>query len=60
MDPYAWAWNLEALLLVPLLTGAYLLAIRRHPAPWWRIACFLVAMVLVLTVTNTPLRDARQ
>ena len=55
MDPYAWAWNLEALVLVPLLTGAYLLAIRRQPAPWWRVACFLAAMVLLLAVTITPL-----
>ena len=55
MDPYAWSWNPEALLLVPLLTAGYLLAVRRHPAPWWRIACFLTAMGLLLAVTITPL-----
>ena len=55
MDPYAWSWNPEALVGVPLLTVAYLLALRRFPAPWWRIACFLVAMALVLVVTITPL-----
>ena len=55
MDPYAWSWNPEALLLVPLLTAAYFLALRRYPASGWRVACFLVAMVLLLAVTITPL-----
>ena len=31
MDPYAWSWNPEALLVVPLLTVAYLVA--DSPAP---------------------------
>jgi len=55
VNPYAWSWNPEALLLVPLLTVAYVLALRRHSAPWWRIACFLAAMTLLLAVTITPL-----
>lgn len=55
MDPYTWSWNPEALFLVPLLTAAYLLAQRRYPAPRWRIACFLTAMVLLLAVTITPI-----
>ena len=55
MDPYAWSWNLEALVLAPLLTAAYLLALRRFHATWWRIASFLSAMALVLAVTITPL-----
>jgi cytochrome c oxidase assembly factor CtaG len=55
VDPYAWSWNPEALVGVPVLTVAYLLALRRFPAPWWRIACFLSAMGLVLAVTVTPL-----
>ena len=55
MGPYAWSWNPEALVLVPLLTVAYLLAVRRFLVPWWRVACFLVAMVLLLAVTITPL-----
>ena len=54
MDPYAWSWNPEALVLVPLLTAAYLLAVRRHPAPWWRIASFLGAMGLLVAVSVTP------
>jgi putative membrane protein len=55
VDPYRWSWNPEALLLVPLLTSAYFLALRRYTAPRWRIACFLAAMVLLLAVTITPL-----
>ena len=55
MDPYRWSWNPEALLLVPLMTAVYFLALRRFPAPRWRIACFVTAMVLLLVVTITPL-----
>ena len=55
MDPYRWSWNPEALLLVPLMTAGYFLALRRFPAPGWRITCFVTAMVLLLVVTITPL-----
>ncbi|MDQ3669651.1 MAG: cytochrome c oxidase assembly protein [Actinomycetota bacterium] len=55
MDPYRWSWNPEALLLVPLMTAGYVLAFRRFPAPPWRIACFVTAMVTLLVVTITPL-----
>jgi cytochrome c oxidase assembly factor CtaG len=55
VDPYAWSWNPEALLLVPALTAAYLYATSRFPAPGWRKACFLAAMGLLLLVTVTPL-----
>ncbi|MGI8885843.1 MAG: cytochrome c oxidase assembly protein [Gaiellaceae bacterium] len=55
MDPYRWSWNPEALLLVPLMTAGYLLALRRFPAAGWRIACFAIAMALLLVVTITPL-----
>lgn len=54
MEPYAWSWNPEALVLVPLLTAAYFVALRRFAAPLWRIACFAAAMALVLLVTITP------
>ena len=54
MDPYAWSWNPEALLVVPLLTAAYLVGIRRYPATWWRVACFLGAMALLVAVSVTP------
>ncbi len=54
MDPYAWSWNPEALVVIPALTAGYLWALRRFPAPGWRIACFAGAMLLVLAVTVTP------
>jgi len=53
-DPYAWSWNPEALVLVLALTAGYFLALRRHPAPAWRRACFLAGMGLILAVTITP------
>jgi putative membrane protein len=55
VDPYAWSWNPEALLVVPLLTAAYLLALRRFPAPGWRVASFLGAMALLVAVGVTPI-----
>lgn len=54
-DPYAWSWNPEALLVIPTITVAYVLALRRFGAPRWRIACFAAAIVLLLAVTITPL-----
>ena len=54
MDPYAWSWNLEALVLVPLVTAAYLVAAHRTRTAWWRRAAFLLAAVLLLVVTITP------
>jgi cytochrome c oxidase assembly factor CtaG len=55
VDPYAWSWSPEALVLVPLLAAAYLLALRRYPASPWRIASFLTAMMLLLAVGVTPI-----
>ena len=55
MDSYAWSWSPEALVLVPLLTAAYLLALRRYPASPWRVASFLAAMALLLAVSVTPI-----
>ena len=54
MDPYAWSWNAEALVVLGL-TAAYLLALRRFPASGWRIGSFLVAMALLLAVSVTPI-----
>ena len=42
-------------MVVPLMTIAYVYALRRYPAPAWRVACFVVAMALLLAVTITPL-----
>ena len=54
MDPYSWSWNAEALVVLGL-TAAYVLAIRRTRAPAWRIACFVGAMAMLLTVSVTPI-----
>jgi putative membrane protein len=54
VDPYAWSWNAEALVVLGL-TAAYLAALRRCPAPGWRIACFLTAMTLLVVVSVTPI-----
>jgi putative membrane protein len=55
VDPYRWSAPLEATVLVPALTVAYGLALRRHPAPRWRVACFALAQVAVLVSFATPL-----
>ena len=54
MDPYAWSWNAEAIVILGL-TCVYAAAVRARPAPWWRVACFLGAMVLLLAVSVTPI-----
>jgi len=55
VDPYAWTWNPESLLLVPLLAVAYFVALRRFPAPRSRVASFLGAMALLVAVGVTPI-----
>jgi putative membrane protein len=55
VDPYAWPWNPEALVIVPGLAGGYALAVRRFGAPAWRRACAALAIGLLLAVSVTPL-----
>ena len=54
MDPYAWTWNPEGLATL-LLAAAYVVVISRYPAAWWRIACFALAVLLLLAVSVSPL-----
>jgi cytochrome c oxidase assembly factor CtaG len=54
VDPYAWSWNPEALVIVPALTAGYFAVTRRRRPERWRIACHLAAMTLLLAVTITP------
>jgi putative membrane protein len=54
VDPYRWGWDAEAVVLVPALSVGYLLALRRFPAPPWRIASFFAGQVLLLAVFATP------
>jgi len=53
VDPYAWESNPEALVVLGLGV-TYVLTLRPHPAPAWRIACFLAALILLLVVSVTP------
>jgi putative membrane protein len=56
MGPYAWGWDAEALGLVPALSVAYLLALRRFPASRPRIAAFFAGQLLILAVFLTPVQ----
>ena len=55
MHPYAWPSESDAFALVPALSLAYFLVVRRHPVARWRIACFAAAMLLIAAVFATPL-----
>src|SRR3990172_1244855 len=55
MDPYRWSWDADALVVVPALAAAYLLALTRFPAPRWRVASFLAGCALVLFSLIGPL-----
>jgi putative membrane protein len=57
VHPYTWSLHAEAVVLVPLLALAYSLVLQRHPAPGWRIACFLGGLGLILAVFVTPLEN---
>ena len=54
-DPYSWTAHPEAVLGIAALAAAYVLALRRHPAPPWRIACFAGGLALLLAVSITPI-----
>lgn len=54
-DPYAWTAHVEATAAVVLLVAGYVYAVRRHEAPRWRIACFVLAIGLLLATAVTPL-----
>ena len=53
-DPYTWSLHPEALAATALLVAAYALALRRWPAPRWRIAVFALAVILLLATAVTP------
>ena len=55
MDPYAWSWNPEALVVLPALTIALRLVAAAVPRPALAGACFGAAIVLLLAVTITPI-----
>jgi cytochrome c oxidase assembly factor CtaG len=57
VEPYAWEWNAEALVLVPALAVAYLAALRRFPASRPRRAAFVAGELLILAVFATPVQS---
>jgi putative membrane protein len=54
-DPYSWSLHVDAVAGVAVLVGAYAWALRRHPAPRWRLACFAAGATLLLAIAVTPL-----
>jgi putative membrane protein len=55
VDPYRFSWDADALVVVPGLAVAYLIARTRFPAPRWRVTSFLAGCVLLLAVQIGPL-----
>jgi cytochrome c oxidase assembly factor CtaG len=55
VDPYRWSWDADALVVIPGIAAAYLIALTRFPAPPWRVASFLAGCALMLAVQIGPL-----
>jgi cytochrome c oxidase assembly factor CtaG len=55
-DASSWHWDLEALVLVPALALAYLLATHGRPLDRRRAACFFAGLLLITAVSITPLQ----
>jgi cytochrome c oxidase assembly factor CtaG len=55
VDPYRFSWDADALVVIPGIAAAYLIACTRFPAPRWRIASFLAGCALMLAVQIGPL-----
>lgn len=54
-DPSTWTLHPEATLPLAALAALYLVALRRRPAPPWRIACFALGLALLVAAAVTPL-----
>ena len=55
-DASTWAWDVDALILVPALALAYALAIRGRPVERWRVVSFGASLALIAFVSITPLQ----
>jgi cytochrome c oxidase assembly factor CtaG len=55
VDPYRFSWDADALVVIPGIAAAYLIALMRFPAPRWRIASILAGCALMLAVQIGPL-----
>jgi cytochrome c oxidase assembly factor CtaG len=54
-DPFAWSWHPEAVLATALLAATYAAALRRFPAPRWRVVAFAGGIALLVATSVTPL-----
>ena len=57
MDPYAWTWNEETLVLVPGLAVGYAIWVKQLGARRWQVACFAAAALLILAFGISPLHE---
>jgi cytochrome c oxidase assembly factor CtaG len=56
VDPYAWSWDFEAVVLAPALVLAYAAAVRLARAERWRIVCGLAGIALIVLAFVSPLQ----
>ena len=54
MDPYRWSWDADALVVLPGLAAAYLIATTRFPSTRWRTACFMAGCAVMLVTQIGP------
>jgi cytochrome c oxidase assembly factor CtaG len=55
VHPYRFSWDADALVVIPGLAAAYLIALSRFPASRWRVVSFLSGCALMLAVQIGPL-----
>jgi cytochrome c oxidase assembly factor CtaG len=55
VDPYRFALDADALVVIPGTAAVYLVAATRFPAPGWRVASILAGCALMLAVQIGPL-----
>jgi cytochrome c oxidase assembly factor CtaG len=56
VDPYAWAWDLDAILVVAVLGTGYALGTQGTHVPRRRLVCFASGLALILAVSITPVQ----
>lgn len=55
-DASTWAWDVDALILVPAFALAYALATRGRPVERWRVVSFGASLAWIAVVSITPLQ----
>jgi putative membrane protein len=55
-DASTWAWDVDALILVPAFALAYALATRGRPVERWRVVSFGASLALIAVISVTPLQ----